>query len=81
MCECRKKMKEVLKFIFPSDFCVCCYCLISGCMSCVTLVLWHIVQVKFKLLKSLTRSTLPFLLELRTKEITLSWKDTGIYII
>lgn len=39
-------MKGVLKFIFPSDFCVCCYCLISCCLPCITLLLWHIVQVQ-----------------------------------
>lgn len=81
ICEWRKKMKAVLEFIFPSDFCACCHCLISCCVLCVALLLWHIVQVKFKFLKSLTRSTLPFLLELRTKEITFNWKDVATYII
>lgn len=36
ICECRKKMKEVLKFIFASDFCACCHYLISLSMPCVT---------------------------------------------
>lgn len=72
-------MKEVLKFILPSDFCACCRCLISCRLPCVTSLLWHIVEVQ--VIKSLTRSTLLFLLELRTREITFSWKDISTYNI